>query len=369
MSRIMVQGLQQASIWYIYNEREDISLDPDYQRQGDIWPVEKRQLLIDSLLNGFDIPKIYFHELSPPLEMEGRRYRYAIIDGKQRLTSIWGFIDGKFPLGDDIVFLDDPAVELKGLTYKELGERYPRIKNKFDATSLPIFSVRTDEIEMIEDMFTRLNEGEPLNAAEKRQAFGGPLTPAIKQLSSHKFFSQKIPFGNKRYRHYDVIAKFLYLLYREALTDTKKAYLDDFARSFKKNPNPQNALEAVNGLVAQSTVILDQMAATFVETDKLLRNVGSVIVYFWLFHRGHLGGWANILARKPFADFEDFRTENRARAEADITTAVWDLLEYDRLAQSPNDGAALAFRYRTLVSALREKFGLDIPEDELKEPA
>ena len=36
-------------------------LEPLYQRQSEVWGEEKRQLFIDSLLNGFDVPKLYFH--------------------------------------------------------------------------------------------------------------------------------------------------------------------------------------------------------------------------------------------------------------------------------------------------------------------
>ena len=61
------------------------------------------------------------------------------------------------------------------MTYSDLGFKYPLLKARFDATSLSVISVRTEDIELIEDMFSRLNEAVPLNAPEKRNAFGGPL--------------------------------------------------------------------------------------------------------------------------------------------------------------------------------------------------
>jgi hypothetical protein len=39
----------QSSALVVYSERDDIQLDPDYQRISGIWTVEKRQLLIDSI--------------------------------------------------------------------------------------------------------------------------------------------------------------------------------------------------------------------------------------------------------------------------------------------------------------------------------
>ena len=50
-----VQGLAAAF--------ERFDLQPSYQRQSEVWGEEKRQLFIDSLMNGFDVPKLYFHRL------------------------------------------------------------------------------------------------------------------------------------------------------------------------------------------------------------------------------------------------------------------------------------------------------------------
>ena len=85
------------------------------------------------------------------------------------------FIEGAFPLGDDFEYLEDVAVEAAGMNYSELAQKYPKIKSRFDAFSLPIVTVETDDLELIEDMFSRLNEAVPLNAAEKRRAIGGDM--------------------------------------------------------------------------------------------------------------------------------------------------------------------------------------------------
>ena len=60
-------------------------------------------------------------------------------------------------------------------------------------------------------MFSRLNEAVPLAAAEKRNAFGGPLTVIFRQLAEHRFFKEKAKISASRYRHHDLVAKLLYL--------------------------------------------------------------------------------------------------------------------------------------------------------------
>src|SRR5205085_11303778 len=113
-----------SSLLIVYSERDDIQLNPDYQRIGGIWTREKRQLLIDSLINGFDVPKLYFHEFIPSKRINGKRYKYAIVDGQQRLQTIWDFIDGNMSLADDFEYLKDSSIKLGGLGYSQLAATY-----------------------------------------------------------------------------------------------------------------------------------------------------------------------------------------------------------------------------------------------------
>src|SRR6266487_1264767 len=105
-----------------YLDRDKVFMNPVYQREANIWSIEKKQLLIDSIINHFDIPKLYFHEYLEPKLIEGKKRKYAVIDGKQRLLAIWEFIDNAFSLSDKFEYLPDPKVNLSGLTYRELTE-------------------------------------------------------------------------------------------------------------------------------------------------------------------------------------------------------------------------------------------------------
>jgi len=118
------------------------------------------------------------------------------------------------------------------MTYAELGKAYPDLKVQFDSFQLTTVCIETDELEMIEEMFSRLNESAPLTAPEKRNAYGGPLPGAIRKLASESFFTGNIPFPNKRYRHFDLATKFLYAENDGKVVDTKKAYLDRFVENF-----------------------------------------------------------------------------------------------------------------------------------------
>jgi Protein of unknown function DUF262. len=348
----------QSGLLLVYSEREDIQLDPEYQRLSGIWTKEKRQLLIDSLINGFDVPKLYFHEFVPPKMISGKKYRYAIVDGKQRLQTIWDFIDGNLALDDDFRFLRDPSIAAGGLHYAELAKKYPKLKTRFDATTLDIVTIRTDDIALIEDMFSRLNEAVPLNAPEKRNAFGGPMPKAIKEVSAHLFFTKHIPFQDKRYRHRDLAAKFLYIEHSGGIVNTKKPDLDQFVRNFKKwrgEGSSKATDEAVNALKAATRKTLAAMTSTFSKSDSLLSQVGMVTLYYHLFRLIGEGKVA-LVTRAMLKGFEKEREKNRDRASqtSEVDESVNSrLLEFDSHSQTPNDAYAIKSRLNILLHWLR----------------
>lgn len=358
MVNFRVAPVQNSSILNLYLQRDEIWLDPPYQRAADIWSLEKRQLLIDSLLNGFDIPKFYFHDFYPSATVEGTEYRYAIIDGKQRLSAIWGFIDGSYGLDPDAKLINNPNANIGGLTYAELGEQYPRIRAEFDSASLAVVGIQTEDGELIEEMFSRLNEAVALSAAEKRNALRGPLPPAIRMLAKARFFTKRLPFGNSRYRHFDLACKFLLLVdvvsqadASDRVPDLKKAYLDDFVITFREDKLDDRTA----AILGDAKRVAGMMTRLFIDSDWLLRQVGMVTLYFILIRDYPDATGDGRITRRRLEEFNEARSRNRELAEHDEPHARFELLEFDRLAQSPNDAIALTYR----LGVMREYLALD----------
>lgn len=354
MIEFSVSNLSQGAIQYLYSLRSSIWLDPPYQRMSDIWSKDKRQLLVDSVINGFDIPKLYFHELVPARKGKKQIQKYAIIDGKQRLDALWGFMDGKFSLADDFEYLHDDKVDAAGLSYRDLAEKYPHLKAFFDATTLSVVAIRTDDIELIEDMFSRLNEAVPLNAPEKRNAFGGSLPPTIRSLSQHHFFTTALPFADVRYKHRDLAAKFLLIEKVDAVTDTKKVYLDDFVRSWAAAKRTNLEAEKLRAEVESH---LDNICDVFIDNDPLLRSIGMTLVIFHYFRLLAKNNGIKRIRREHFRLFEIAREANRLQAQEDITEANYNLLEFDKYVQTPNDSFATKIRLGILVNFMEENGG------------
>lgn len=345
MSYIETNPIQHSTILRIFSERDEIITDPEYQRNGGVWTLEKKQLLIDSIINNYDIPKIYFHQFSRDEKKETGK-SYAIIDGKQRLEAIWGFVEGDFCLDDDFDYQDNPQLKLGGLSYDDLAKEYPKVLINFDSFVLPIVGVQTDDIDLIEDMFSRLNESAPLNAAEKRNAFGGDMVRAIRDVANHSFFTQKVRFNNKRYQHYEAAVKFLLVETSQhesnKIIDTKKVYLDSMTRRYKSGNS-----SVVDGFKSTVQDIMNRMASCYSNSDMLLRAQGSMVVNYLLFK------WAdenNIsINRSWLLAFDQSVKDNRRLAETNYENANYELLEFDRLSQQgTNDASSIKERLRIL---------------------
>jgi hypothetical protein len=235
---------------------------------------------------------------------------------------------------------------------------YPDLKAQFDGFQLNVVCIETDDLEMIEEMFSRLNEAVPLTAPEKRNAYGGPLPRVIKKLAGEPFFKNRVPFPNKRYRHLDLATKFLLAEHEAKVVDTKKAYLDKFVEDFKDVPKTTNPpfLKTAHENVAR-------MYEVFARKDVLLRQVGMVMLYYHLFRFARNHSWpVGKISRRKLLEFDRDRKVNRENAEAGKGTPDFELLEFDRYAQSPNDSAAITFRLRVL---LKRVFKESVSADDL----
>src|SRR5438128_10172722 len=89
---MMKRKVENWSVEKLHKQRTIISF-PEYQRQDNLWSEEKKSLLIDSILKNIDIPKLYFNRTTDA--------NYEVVDGQQRLWSIWQFLDDVYPLKID----------------------------------------------------------------------------------------------------------------------------------------------------------------------------------------------------------------------------------------------------------------------------
>lgn len=332
-------------IWWI-NRRSKIDMDPPYQRRGRLWSISDKAYLIDSIINGFDIPKLYIADFTwgdSPLNIH--KLPYAIIDGKQRLEAIFDFFDGTIVLNEDFVYLRDPSIKLGGLGYKDLKQKYADIVEEFDNANLTIMSVQSNSEELINDLFVRLNRSKPLTGAEIRNAMTGPAVEVIRQISKHEFFTTYIRFNTSRMTDQDTAAKMLMLEFHEKILETKRRNLDEFVAETSKNRKDKTRLELAGRKVVE---YLDYMTMIFLPKDALLSSAGVVPVYYWLVRnidQEYFSGLREFLVR-----IEKQRKTVLRLVSTDRQNEILDqeFVRFNSYYRSPNDASSNEGRYRFL---------------------
>lgn len=277
-----IKELESHSVEWLWKNRDQIDENPAYQRRGNVWSQKDKAFLIDSILNGYDIPKMYLADFtSAKNPWNKKKKRYAVIDGKQRLEAVTEFFDGELALNKNFQYVADASLELGGLTYKDLALKYPELAQKFCNYQLVIMGVITEEMGKINELFIRLNRSKPLVGAEIRNAMQGRVPPLIRKLAGHKFFKTRIAFETGRLQDRNAAAKLLLLEFRGQFVDTKKAQLDGFVQEFI-DEGIRAQLTSFKVTAQSCRKVLNDMTQVFIERDPLLRSQGPLTVYYWL---------------------------------------------------------------------------------------
>ena len=327
-------------LWWIHH-RSQIDMDPTYQRHGRLWSESDKAYLIDSIINGFDIPKLYMADFTwGNSTLNVSKLPYAIIDGKQRFEAIFDFYDGKITLNENFKYYKDPSLRIGSLGYIDLKKNYFDIAEVFEDYHLSIMSVLTDSKEQINDLFVRLNRSKPLTGAEIRNAMTGPAIELIRLISKHDFFTTNIKFSVARMTDRDAVAKILMMEFHGKVLETKKRNLDEFVQTSTKM---KDKLELAGRRVLET---IDDMATIFLPKDKLLSAAGVLPVYYWL---------VRDLNEKHFLKLREFlvhlekdrKSTTRLIANDPLNKQIdKELVQLNSYYRSPNDASSYEGRVR-----------------------
>ena len=125
---------------HMYDAKETLSFDHPIQRQSAQWSNLQQSLLIHSILANFPVPAIYVQKSdAEEADDKGKTlYKYSVLDGKQRMTTIFSFINGEYALNEET-----PDAE------KDLGE--PNLSGTIKEVDGTQFTVVEDKTEKTED--------------------------------------------------------------------------------------------------------------------------------------------------------------------------------------------------------------------------
>jgi hypothetical protein len=288
--------------WSIEDLRDrflKIDMSPNYQRESNLWTAKQKSKLIDSVLNGFDIPKFYVTRL------EDSAYDWAVADGKQRISVLMEFLQpaGKKDLGS-FEFLD-PGFKLPKNFVPDRGSKFMKavldegteedipkpnmafenfskvakrafLNAKLDFVEITI-NLKTEQTKILE-LYERLNDGKPLTNTEKRYALPGALNSYLQHLvKEHEFFTKRLGIPNKRYQHYDMANKLALMAVtaqggNDGIIDLKPAVLRTLLLTYEQ-------AKAFDGVKESIDALIKSLKSTFQVGDGLLTATGSIPGY------------------------------------------------------------------------------------------
>jgi hypothetical protein len=188
----------------LYNKwkRGKLVIQTDFQRQF-VWDAAKSSRLIESSLLDIPLPVIYISQ-----ENDGREY---VIDGQQRLTSFFSFIDGSFPGGAD--FRLSNLKVFSELNRKKFADLPENDQDKVRYCKIRTITFRKESDPNLKfEIFERLNTGSvSLNDQELRNCiYRGHYNLLLRELALDQEFMALMGLArpDKRMKDVELVLRF-----------------------------------------------------------------------------------------------------------------------------------------------------------------
>lgn len=226
-------------------DNERLELRPDFQR-NEVWTQAAQIMLIDTILKGIPIPKIYIKSI-----VKNEKTYRIVVDGQQRLTAILKFIR------DDLPLKKPYKGEFLNMRYSDLPES---VHDDFIRYKIDINEIFNPSDEEIRDLYSRVNKYTvQLNKQELRKAdFPGDFISLAEKISDNLFFDNSKIFSVKqRRRMLDVeFIEELLAIILEGVQD-KKDYLDKVCEKYIILDNKEDVEQKFLGVIEDISRIFD----------------------------------------------------------------------------------------------------------------
>jgi len=212
-----------------YNSQE-LDPRPPFQR-GFVWDKGRASRLVESILLNVPLPLIYTAE-----EEDGTE---VVIDGQQRLLSVFGYINGIFPKDNTPFQLTGLKLlnDINGFSFAQLDKKQQKSIQSYLFQVIKISSESHPDVKF--EIFERLNSGSvTLNAQELRNCvYRGRFNDVLKKLSSDSDFRAILGTSNisNRMQDAELVLRFLafcektFLNYQPGM----KSFLNHFMNEYR----------------------------------------------------------------------------------------------------------------------------------------
>lgn len=213
----------------------ELSMDIPIQR-GIVWDNAARSLYIHSVLLGILAvqPPFVFSRRISHREDDSVRSNYSVLDGKQRLTTLFDFINEEFKLSDLSKQPDIEGVPLTGKKYTELPANFiQQILN----TNITCTVVTDPTAEQEDVIFSRLNNNKSMSPIDKIRPQCKATLTIIDFINNHTALFRAM-FSSKQLLkkpEFEIVIKMLMMLDNEQ--GLSSAQMLKFARELPSEPD------------------------------------------------------------------------------------------------------------------------------------
>lgn len=177
-------GLKTLKSW---SDKGTLRFDLPIQRNSGMWNNLQKSMLVYAILNEYPIPSLY---LAKYKDENGTTYQ--AIDGKQRCTSLFEFINGEYALHAKTppVTVDGTVFDLSGLTFEELSDE---CKDALLGFRFIIYCLEDATDEQIEEIYELINNATPLSTVQKSKAkIGTKLSTLLRGVLELSFWQESV---------------------------------------------------------------------------------------------------------------------------------------------------------------------------------
>lgn len=166
------QNYQSVAWFFDLFQRKRLDLDPPYQRRS-VWNQAYKDSFVDTILQHYPAPSIFLHE---QIDRNGMQV-YSVIDGKQRLSTIFEFVEDLFPVSQI-----SEMEEFQGVYFSNLPAD---LQQRVYSYIFPVEYIPSTDEGLISKIFDRINRNvSKLTPQELRHArFNGQFISAAEELT------------------------------------------------------------------------------------------------------------------------------------------------------------------------------------------
>lgn len=159
-------------------------------QRGFVWTNANSSLLIHSIIIGIPIPDFFVET-----KKIGKKICYDVLDGKQRSTTIYKFLNNMFKLSNDIpdvTFLNDSTgqEEIEEIKNKKFSELSSGLQKKIKSANIEFIKFGHLEGYERNELFSRYNNGKVLTLKNKAASNAKDLA-TIMELSNCNLFKER----------------------------------------------------------------------------------------------------------------------------------------------------------------------------------